>query len=125
MSEFLSTLVMVVIIWYGGNLIFESQDNPNLSALSSKHLSGSLLFFSILPSVKSPSQGYYPYKKELLAERILSVLDAKIEVQEKDDALTIDTFKQSIRFENAFFLTVRKMYCNINLEIKKGKTIAL
>ena len=128
MSEFLSTLVMVVIIWYGGNLIFESQDNPNVSALSPQTFIGFIIIFSqILPPVKSLSQGYYLIQKGAAsAERILSVLDAKIEVQEKDDALTIDTFKQSIRFENAFFSYGEKnVLRNINLEIKKGKTIAL
>jgi len=127
MSEFLSTLVMVVIIWYGGNLIFESQNNPDVSALSPQTFIGFIIIFSqILPPVKSLSQGYYLIQKgSASAERILSVLDADIEVKEKENAFGIERFNESIRFENAHFSYGEKAVLKkINLEIQKGKTIA-
>ena len=128
MSEFLSTVVMVVIIWYGGNLIFESQNNPEVSALSPQTFIGFIIIFSqILPPVKSLSQGYYLIQKGAAsAERILSVLDADIEVKEKENACGIEKFSQSIRFENAHFSYGEKsVLSKINLDIQKGKTIAL
>lgn len=128
MSEFLSTMVMVVVIWYGGNLIFESQNNPEISTLSPQTFIGFIVIFSqILPPVKSLSQGYYSIQRgSASAERIMSVLDAEVEVKEKENAIAITNFEDAIRFENAHFsYDKKKVLQNINLEIKKGKTIAL
>ncbi len=128
MSEFLSTMVMVVVIWYGGNLIFESQLNPENSSLSPQAFIGFIVIFSqILPPIKSLSQGYYSIQRgSASAERITEILEAEIEVKEKDDALTIEDFNKSIQFKDVkFAYTDKAVLKNINLEIKKGQTIAL
>lgn len=128
MSEFLSTLVMVVIIWYGGNLIFESQNNETVSSLSPQSFIGFIIIFSqILPPVKSLSQGYYSIQRgSAAAERIMQILETEIEVKENENALPISCFRESIHFENACFSYNEKpILKNINLEIKKGQTIAL
>jgi len=128
MSEFLSTLVMVVIIWYGGNLIFESQNNETVSSLSPQSFIGFIIIFSqILPPVKSLSQGYYSIQRgSAAAERIMQILETEIEVKENENALPISYFRESIHFENACFSYNEKpILKNINLEIKKGQTIAL
>lgn len=128
MSEFLSTLVMVVIIWYGGNLIFESQNNETVSSLSPQSFIGFIIIFSqILPPVKSLSQGYYSIQRgSAAAERIMQVLETKIEVKENENAYPLYNFKKVIHFQNACFSYNQKnILKNINLEIKKGQTIAL
>ncbi len=128
MSEFLSTMVMVVVIWYGGNLIFDSQLNPEDNSLSPQAFIGFIVIFSqILPPVKSLSQGYYSIQRGAAsAERISEILDAEIEVKEKQDATPIKSFKKSIVFKNAnFAYTESAVLNNINLEIEKGQTIAL
>lgn len=128
MSEFLSTLVMVVVIWYGGNLIFQGQNNPDYSDLSPQAFIGFIVIFSqILPPIKSLSQGYYSIQRgSASAERIMAVLDAEIEVKEKENALSIGEFTDTIKFENASFsYDSKSVLNNINLEINKGQTIAL
>ena len=128
MSEFLSTLVMVVIIWYGGNLIFESQNNETVSSLSPQSFIGFIIIFSqILPPVKSLSQGYYSIQRgSAAAERIMQILETEIEVKENESALPISNFRESIHFEDACFSYNEKpILKNLNLEIKKGQTIAL
>lgn len=128
MSEFLSTLVMVIIIWYGGNLIFESQNNETTSSLSPQSFIGFIIIFSqILPPVKSLSQGYYSIQRGAAsAERIMQLLETEIEVKENKNALPLSDFKQVIHFENACFSYNQKpILKNINLKIKKGQTIAL
>lgn len=128
MSEFLSTLVMVIIIWYGGNLIFESQNDEAISSLSPQSFIGFIIIFSqILPPVKSLSQGYYSIQRgSASAERIMQVLETEIEVKENENAVPLSDFKHSIHFENACFSYDEKpILKKINLEIKKGKTIAL
>lgn len=128
MSEFLSTLVMVVIIWYGGNLIFESQNNETVSSLSPQSFIGFIIIFSqILPPVKSLSQGYYSIQRgSAAAERIMQILETEIEVKENESALPISNFRKSIHFEDACFSYNEKpILKNLNLKIKKGQTIAL
>lgn len=128
MSEFLSTLVMVVIIWYGGNLIFESQNNETVSSLSPQSFIGFIIIFSqILPPVKSLSQGYYSIQRgSAAAERIMQILETEIEVKENENALPISNFRKSIHFKDACFSYDEKpILKNFNLEIKKGQTIAL
>lgn len=128
MSEFLSTLVMVVVIWYGGNLIFQGQNDPSYSDLSPQAFIGFIVIFSqILPPIKSLSQGYYSIQRgSASAERIMTVLDAEIEIKERENALAINEFTDTIKFENASFsYDSKNVLNNINLEVKKGQTIAL
>tara|TARA_B110000444_G_C18851574_1_gene606148 strand:- start:1514 stop:3349 length:1836 start_codon:yes stop_codon:yes gene_type:complete len=128
MSEFLSTLVMVVVIWFGGNLIFETQGNPNGSELSPQTFIGFIIIFSqILPPVKSLSQGYYSIQRgSASAERVLAVLNTEIEVKDNENALPLDQFKNKIQIKNGGFSYEEKpILQHINLQIKKGKTLAL
>ena len=128
MSEFLSTLVMVVVIWFGGNLIFETQGNPNGSELSPQTFIGFIIIFSqILPPVKSLSQGYYSIQRgSASAERVLAVLNTEIEVKDNENALPMDQFKNKIQIKNGGFSYEEKpILQHINLQIKKGKTLAL
>jgi subfamily B ATP-binding cassette protein MsbA len=128
MSEFLSTLVMVVVIWFGGNLIFETQGNPNGSELSPQTFIGFIIIFSqILPPVKSLSQGYYSIQRgSASAERVLAVLNTEIEVKDNINALPLDQFKNTIQIKNGGFSYEEKpVLQHINLQIKKGETLAL
>ena len=128
MSEFLSTMVMVVVIWYGGNLIFDSQLNPEQGSLSPQAFIGFIVIFSqILPPIKSLSQGYYSIQRgSASAERITEILDAEIEVKEKENAKNISSFNKGIQFKNAgFAYTEKSVLKNINFTIQKGQTIAL
>ena len=66
LSEFLSTLVMVVIIWYGGNLIFESQADGNNFTISPQTFIGFIIYFSqILPPVNLYHKAIIAYKEGL------------------------------------------------------------
>ncbi|MAZ31097.1 MAG: antibiotic ABC transporter ATP-binding protein [Flavobacteriales bacterium] len=128
MSEFLSTLVMVVIIWFGGNLIFDTQGNPNGSELSPQTFIGFIIIFSqILPPVKSLSQGYYSIQRgSASAERVLAVLNTEIEVKDNPNAIPLEQFKNKIQIKNGCFTYEEKpVLQNINLQIKKGETLAL
>ena len=128
MSEFLSTLVMVVIIWFGGNLIFETQGNPNESELTPQTFIGFIIIFSqILPPVKSLSQGYYSIQRgSASAERVLAVLNTEIEVKDNPNAIPLVQFKNKIQIKNGCFSYEEKpVLQNINLQIKKGETLAL
>ena len=74
MSEFLSTIVLVVVMWFGGQLVLSGQ-----SSLSGQEFIGYILIFSqIIPPAKSLTTSYYHIKKgSAAAERVYEILDTK------------------------------------------------
>lgn len=62
----------------------------------------------------------------IAGERIFSVLDAEVKVKDAENAITIESFNDSISLENvSFSYGDKKVLDNISLTIKKGKTVAL
>lgn len=123
LSEFLGTMVVVFIMWYGGSLVLGGQN-----MLSPENFIGYLVIFSqIINPAKSFSTAWYNVRRGLASsERIEEVLDAKDHIPEKPDALNIDTFKESIEYRNVGFRYEKEWVLkNIDLKIEKGKTIAL
>ncbi len=87
MSELLSTLVMVAIIWFGGKIVLTSSLEPD-------SFIGFLIIFSqILPPAKSLTTAFYSIQKgSAAAERILSILKPSINSINKLE--TIKKFKK-------------------------------
>ena len=119
MSEMLSTLVLVFIIWIGGRIVLET----NLAADS---FIGFLVIFSqILPPAKSLTTAFYSMQKgSASAERVLKILNYKIDLSKNMDF--VKNLNQGIVFHNVSFkynsnMTVKK----INLTINKGQKIAV
>ena len=119
MSEMLSTLVLVFIIWIGGRIVLET----NLAADS---FIGFLVIFSqILPPAKSLTTAFYSMQKgSASAERVLKILDYKIDLPK--NMAFVKKLNQGIVFHNVSFkydsnMTVKK----INLTINKGQKIAV
>jgi len=119
MSEMLSTLVMVVIIWFGGSIVLES----NLQADS---FIGFLVIFSqILPPVKSLTTAFYSIQKGSGAvKRVLTILDA--ENEDKIELKSIKKFNKSIICKDVSFKYNDEINLkSINIEIHKGEKIAI
>ena len=123
LSEFLGTVVVVFIMWYGGSLVLGEQ-----TALSPANFIGYLAIFSqIINPAKSFSTAWYNVQKGLASsERIEEVLNAKNQIVEKPDARTIDNFSESIEYKNVSFKYENEWVLkDIDLKIEKGKTVAL
>ena len=123
MSELLSTIVMVIVMWFGGQLVL-SED----SILSPQEFIGYILIFSqIIPPVKSLTTSYYYIQKgSAAAERVYEILDQENNIVNKNNGHKIHNLKKSIdfiiksfRYENINVLN------NINFSIKKGQKVAL
>lgn len=123
LSEFLSTIVMALVLWYGGQLVLEGK-----TAMSGSGLLGYLIIFSqIIPAAKSFTDAFYNVQKGLASsERIDAILDAPITIQDKDDAVSVPSFDHSIIYEDVHFKYQTETVLNgINLKVPKGKTVAL
>ncbi len=123
MSEFLGTTVIIVVLWYGGQLILNEE-----SSLGAAAFIGYLVFFyNIINPAKAFSTALYSVEKGLASmERIDKILLTPVKITEKPKAQAITRFNSKIVYENvAFSYISTPVLKNISLEIEKGKTIAL
>lgn len=123
LSEFLSSVVIIVVLWFGGRLVLGS----NASIQAADFIAYIVVFSQIIPPAKTFAQGYYSIQKGLAsAERIFHILDAEEVIEEKPDALPIKSFNKEIEYKKVYFAyNSEPVLKNINLKIGKGKLIAL
>lgn len=123
MSEVLGAMVMMALVWYGGNMAL----NPETSFSGGQFLAYIAIFFQLLNPAKSLSTAYYNIQKGAAStERIDSVLEAEVNIIDKQNAHSKKTFEREVKFENlSFAYDDKEVLTNINLSIPKGKTIAL
>ena len=123
MSEFLSTVVMIVVMWFGGKLVLSGN-----SPLSPEEFIGYIAIFSqLIPPAKSFTSAYYFIQKgSASAARIHEILDTENEIKDAKNAKTISAFKSEIKFEGVTFSYENiQVLKDINLSLKKGDTVAL
>jgi len=87
-----------------------------------------VVFYSIINPAKAFSKALYSIQKGLAAmERIDQILEAESTIVDKENAKTVNTFEKSIEYRNVGFSYngEKQVLKNINLEIPKGKTVAL
>lgn len=123
MSEFLSSVVIIIVLWFGGRMVLS--DTSPISAAD--FITYIIIFSQIIPPAKTFAQGYYHIQKGIAsAERIFEILDAEEVIVQKPDALSITDFKDKIEYRNVGFKYIKENVLNgINLKIEKGKIIAL
>ncbi len=129
MSEFLSSIIIAIVIWFGATLILNGAKTPGLesSITAANFIAYIVVFSQIISPAKSFSQGFYSLQKGMAsADRIFEILDAEEVIVEKRDALDLTEFKDSIVYDNVnFHYNEADVLKNINLTIQKGKMIAL
>lgn len=123
MSEFLSAIVVIIVLWFGGRLILGGGSNIG----AADFISYIVVFSQIISPAKSFSQGYYNIQKGIAsAERIFEILDADEVITEKENALPIESFNNTIKYKDVHFAYGKEdVLKGINLTIEKGKVIAL
>ena len=123
LSEFLGTALIAVILWFGGLLILG--DHATIDA--STFIYYLVIFYSIINPSKDLSKAAYGIRRGMASlERIDEVLSASSDILEPADPLPA-SFDRSIALEHVSFSYVpgREVLSDINLEIPKGKMIAL
>ena len=123
MSEFLSSAVVILVLWFGGKLILGGGNHIDAGSF----ISYIVVFSQIITPAKSFSQGYYNVQKGIAsAERIFEILDAEEFITEKENAIEIKDFKDSIEYKDVHFSYGKdEVLKGIDLKIPKGKFVAL
>ena len=129
MSEFLSSIIISIVIWFGATLILDAAGNPEAvpSITAANFIAYIVVFSQIISPAKSFSQGFYSLQKGMAsADRIFEVLDAEEVIVEKENAISLPDFKDSIVYNDvSFHYNEVNVLKNISLTIPKGKMIAL
>ncbi|MBR2881584.1 MAG: ABC transporter ATP-binding protein [Prevotella sp.] len=122
MSEFLGTVMIVIVLWFGGILVL---NNSTLSGPTFIYYM--VILYSIIQPLKDFSKAGYNIPKGLASmERIDKILQAESVIKEENNPKHISEFCEKIEFRNVSFKYDQKWILrNINLTIEKGKTIAL
>jgi subfamily B ATP-binding cassette protein MsbA len=123
-SEFLGVTMVATIVWYGGTLIINKEQN----ALSvSDFLAYIAIFSQVMRPAKALTDSFSGIHSGIAAgERVLDLIDTKPELINKPDAKILETFNHDLVFEQVSFNYGEKQVLkNISITIPKGKTVAL
>lgn len=123
-SEFLGTCMIVVVLWFGGYLIF-SGNSPIDASTFIYYL---VILYTILQPLKDLSKAGYSIQKGMASmERINKILYAQNSIKENANPEFIKDLEHSIEFKHVDFSynETKKILSDINLTIHKGQTIAL
>lgn len=124
MSEFLGTIVIVIILWFGGSLVL----GENASLTPEVFISYIALFYCIINPAKNLTNAYYSIQKGLAAmDRIDVILAAESSIQEPEQPERLQQFSGNIEYRHVDFSynSSKQVLKDICLTIPKGKTVAL
>ena len=125
MSEFLGTCVIIIVLWFGGALILNNSYAPMDAATFIFYL---VILYSIINPLKEFSKAFYNIPLGLASmDRIDMILKAESHIKDPVNPLPLDNFEDKLSFKNVSFSYVegRPVLKHINLEVAKGKTVAL
>lgn len=122
LSEFLGTIVICVLLLYGGMLILDKSSSLNAPAF----IYYLIVFYSLVPPFKDLSKASYSVQKGVASlERVDDVLNTVNTITTEGD-IPIKTFDDDIEFRHVWFRYGEAWVLrDINLTIKKGQTVAL
>ena len=124
MSEVLGTIIFISTFLYGGSLIISNESTLD-GASFFLYLA---LFINIINPSKTLTTAFYQIQKgKASIERIKYIFEAKEVIEESPEAIHIKSFNEGISFRNLSFSYETSKYVlkNINLDIAKGKSIAI
>jgi len=136
MSEFLGTVMIVIVLWFGGILVLNNQ-----TITGPTFIYYLVILYSIIQPLKEFSKAGYNIPKGLASmERVDKILMAEIDIKDPENPKPLPTFEHEIEFRHVWFgykarsnsngnnienAPIEWVLKDINLVIPKGKTIAL
>ncbi len=123
-SEFLGTIMIMIVLWFGGTLILAGNDAFDAPTF----IFYMVILYSVLQPIKDLSRASYNIPRGLASmERVDKILGAENNIKEIENPVKISEFKDKIELRNVSFSYngEKQVLQDINLTIPKGKTIAL
>jgi ATP-binding cassette, subfamily B, bacterial MsbA len=123
LSEFFATIVLLVVLYYGGNLALQGKGNMAPATL----IAFVAVFSQIIVPAKQISQGWFNIQKGMASvDRMNFVLKADESIRDKEGAVEKKEFSDQIEFRNVWFAYGEEpVLKDISLKINKGQTVAV
>ena len=124
MSEFLGTIIIVIVLWFGGYLILNESNLIDATTF----IFFMVILYSVINPLKDLSKASYSIPIGLASmDRIDFILKAENPIKEPEHPEPLPSFEDKVELRNVSFsyLEDRPVLKNINLTVPKGKTIAL
>lgn len=124
MSEFLGTLTIAIVLWFGGTLILDGRSSINAASF----IYYMVIFYSIINPAKDLSKAAYAIQKGLASmKRIDKILLAPNPIRDPGDPVKISRFNGEVNYRHVTFGydPANPVVDDINLDIKPGHTVAL
>lgn len=123
-SEFLGTVLIAIVLWFGGSLILSDKAPIDASAF----IYYMVILYSILNPIKDFSKATYAIPKGMASmDRIDKILDAPNPIADPEKAEDI-SFNKAITFDHVDFVYEnggKQILKDINFTVEKGKTFAI
>ena len=123
-SEFLGTIMIMIVLWFGGTLILNGNDAFDAPTF----IFYMVILYSVLQPIKDLSRASYNIPRGLASmERVDKILKAENNIKEIAAPVQVTGFNDKIEVKNVFFSYngEKEVLEDINVTIPKGKTIAL
>jgi len=124
MSEFLGTIIIVVVLWFGGFLILSESNLIDASTF----IFYMVILYSVINPLKELSRATYQIPLGLASmDRIDFILKAENPIKEIANPEPLTSFEDKVEIQDVSFHYIegRDVLKHINLVVPKGKTIAL
>ena len=124
MSEFLGTILIMIVLWFGGTLILG--ENSPIDAPTFIYYM--VILYSIINPLKDFSKASYSIPKGLASvERVDKILSAPNPIKEKENTIPIKDFNDKIEIDHVSFSYEdgKQVLQDIDITIGKGKTVAI
>lgn len=123
MSEFLGTVTIAIVLWFGGTLILDGYSSINAASF----IYYMVIFYSIINPAKDLSKAAYAVQKGLASmQRIDKILNAENPIKDPEKPVKIRDFKGEIKYNDvSFSYGDHQVLENIYLEVPAGSTVAL
>jgi subfamily B ATP-binding cassette protein MsbA len=122
-SEFLSTIVLMILMYFGSALALKGVGNMGQEKL----IAFLIVFSQIIQPAKNITTAWFNIQKGMASiDRIDQILEAEEKITEKENAIAVDEFKESIEFKGVWYgYNSEPILKDINLKILKGQTVAI
>lgn len=121
-SEFLGVFVIVIILWFGGNMVL-----VDVTLEGETFIGFIALAYNILTPAKQISKASYSVKKgNAAAERIFQVLETESNIVDAPNAIDKTDFEEAVEIENiSFRYEDENVLNNFSIKVPKGTAVAL